>query len=342
MAINQKIKKKISFGLQVKFLQRFTELIENGFAIVDALEIMETFIDPSIVGIMKQGCIEGKSFSSILEDLGFAVQIVYIIKASEQHHALVRGLIRGKDYSQNYFKNRSEMAKKMRYPLFLFGTVILVLTIVSIFFIPRLGEFYTTFGIDQDQMAIGGIITILLVALFSLTSFVVTVLVILKCQHVGFQLWLRKRIFKLPFVKKLTTRLFSYYFAAQIEMFIGCGLSFKESIVTIQQFDTLPLVKLIAKEIEQDAVAGDSVEMVFRNKDCFTPYFRLIAMHALRIGKLDQELKTFVAMELSSLNAGITGLIKVVQGGLLALVGILIALLYLSILQPVFDLITII
>jgi len=104
----------------------------------------------------------------------------------------------------------------------------------------------------------------------------------------------------------------------------------------------LPLVKLIAEEIEQYSFAGESAEMLFRNLDCFTPYFRLIATHSLRIGKLDQELKTFVEMELASLNTSITGLIKGVQGGLLALVGVLIALLYLSILQPVFDLITII
>jgi len=342
MAIYKKIKKKISFQLQVKFLQRFTELVENGFSIVDALEIMETFIDPKIVGLMKEGCAEGKSFSNILEELNFEVQIIYIIRASEQHNALVRGLIRAREYSQNYLKNRNEMTKKMRYPLFLFSTVILVLTGVSIFFLPRLDEFYATFGIENDQLAVGGIITILLVTLFCLTSFVCIVLLILKCQNINFQIWMRKRIFQIPIIKKLTTRLFSYYFATQIEMFIGCGLSFKESISTIQKFDTLPLVKLIAREIEQDSLAGESVEMLFRNKDCFTPYFRLIATHSLRIGKLDQELKTFVEMELKSLNTSITGVIKGIQGGLLALVGTLIALLYLSILQPVFDLITII
>ena len=342
MEIHNKIKKKISLQLQVKFLQRFTELIENGFAIVDALEIMETFIDARIVEIMKLGCSQGKPFSSILEELNFQVQITYIVKASEQHNALVRGLVRAREYSQNYLKNRSEMAKKMRYPLFLFSAVILVLTAISIFFIPRLDEFYMTFGIDNNQMAVGGIITILVITFTTITAFIGTTMLILKCQNVNFQIWLRNRIFKIPGVKKITTRLFSYYFATQIEMFIGCGLTFKDSITTIQKFETLPLVKLIAKEIEMDFEAGESVEMLFRNKDCFTPYFRLIAMHALRIGKLDQELKTFVAMELKSLNASITGIIKGVQGGLLALVGALTALLYLSILQPVFDLITII
>jgi len=333
---------KLPLALQVKFLQRFTELIENGFAIMDALEIMGTLIDTKIVEFMKTGCSEGKPFSSILEDLNFQEQIVYIVKASEQHNALVRGLIRARDYSQNYFKNRTEMAKKMRYPIFLFAIVILVLTVVAIFFLPRLDEFYATFGIDNDQMAIGGIITVLLIILFSLTSLIMLILLILKFQNLNFQIWLRQRIFQLPVINKLTRRLFSYYFATQVEMFIGCGLSFKDSLVTIQEFDTLPLVKLIAKEIERDAIAGESLESLLREMDCFTPYFRLIATHSLRIGKLDEELKMFVMMELASLNSSITGLIKGVQGGLLALVGVLIALLYLSILQPVFDLINII
>ena len=342
MAIHQKLKKKISLQVQVKFLQRFTELVENGFAIIDALEIMETFIDPKIVRAIKQSCTEGKPFSNTLEELNFAMQIIYIIRASEQHNALIRGLMRARDYSLNYQKNRKEMASKMRYPVFLFSTVIVVLTIVSIFFIPRLDEFYTTFGIENDQMAVGGVIAILLAVLFGLSSFVTAILLIVKCRNIHFQMWLRSWIFKIPVVKKLTTRLFSYYFATQIELFIGCGLSFKDTISTIQKFETLPLVKLIAEEIEQYSFAGESVEMLFRNRDCFTPYFRLIATHSLRIGKLDQELKTFVEMELVSLNSSITGLIKGVQGGLLALVGVLIALLYLSILQPVFDLITII
>ena len=342
MEIHNKIKKKIPLQLQVKFLHRFTELVENGFAIVDALEIMGTFIDARIVEFMKLGCSQGRPFSNILEELNFEAQITYIIKASEQHNALIRGLVSAREYSQNYLKNRNDMAKKMRYPLLLFSAVILVLTGVSIFFIPRLDEFYTTFGIDNNQLAVGGIITILVLTFTVMTIFVGVTMLILRCQNINFQIWLRSRIFRVPGIRKITTRLFSYYFATQIEMFIGCGLTFKDSIETIQKFETLPLVKLIAKEIEMDFELGESVEMLFQNKDCFTPYFRLIAMHALRIGKLDQELKTFVTMELKSLNESITGVIKGVQGGLLALVGGLIALLYLSILQPVFDLITII
>jgi len=342
MEISNRIIRRVTLKLQVKFLQRFTELVENGFAIIDALEIMETFIDKRIIGIMRVACEEGRPFSDALEALGFQAQIIYIIRASEAHNALGRGLVRAREFSVNFLKNRDEISKKMRYPLFLFSTVIIVITIVAIFFMPRLGEFYTAFGIENESMTIATIMGLLVTACLILTTLVLLVAFTLKYQNDNFQIFLRQRLFKLPALGKLTTKLFSYYFASQVEMFIGCGLSFKESLMTIQKFDTLPMVKLISWEIERAAENGESIENLFRNMDCFTPYFRLITTHSLRIGKLDHELKSFVAMELANINASISGIIKVVQGSLLALVGILIAMLYMSILQPVFDLITII
>jgi len=342
MEVSNKITRRVTLQLQVKFLQRFTELIENGFAIIDALEIMETFIDKRIIRVMREACEEGRPFSDALAALDFQPQIIYIVKASEEHNALGRGLLRARAFSQNFLKNRNEISKKMRYPLFLFSTVIIVLTVVAIFFMPRLDDFYTAFGIDNESSTITSIMGLLIVVFITLTIIVLTITFMMRSKNNNFQNFLRQRIFGLPALSKLTTRLFSYYFATQVEMFIGCGLSFKESLITIQKFDTLPMVKLIAREIELEASEGESIEKLFRNMDCFTPYFRLIAVHSLRIGKLDQELKSFVTMELANLNSLITSMIKMVQGGLLGLVGVLIALLYLSILQPVFDLITII
>jgi len=342
MENSHKIRRRLSLQLQVKFLQRFTELIENGFAIIDALEIMETFIDKQIIRIMREACEEGRPFSDALERLGFQVQIIYIIRASEEHNALGRGLVRAREFSVNFLKNRNEISNKMRYPVVLFSAVIVTLTVVLIFFLPRLDDFYTVFNIENESTAISNIMGLLITVCLILTTLVLMVTFALRSKNNNFQIFLRQRIFRLPVLGKLTTHLFSYYFASQVEMFIGCGLSFKDSLTTIQQFDTLPLVKLISWEIEREAMAGKSIEDIFREMDCFTPYFRLITTHSLRIGKFDTELKSFVTAELASLNSAITSVIKFVQGGMLTLIGILIALLYMSILQPVFDLITII
>jgi type II secretory pathway component PulF len=345
MEITNRLKrrgKKLPLKIQVKFLRRFTELVENGFAITEALEVMATFMAPSIITHMQEGCADGVPFSDTLEALKFESRIIYIIRANEQHNALVKGLQGARNYSQNYLENRTELTKKLRYPLFLFSMVMIVLVVVFMFFIPRLDGFYATFGIEDDQTAIAGIIAIISIVLVAFSGIFTVVLLILKYDNDKFQRKCRGLIFNAYGLRHLSARLFSYYFATQVEMFISCGLSFKDSIATIRQFETLPLVRVVIKEIEERVENGESIEQIIKECNCFTPYFRLITAHALRIGKLDIELKNFVEAELTNLNLVITSFIKIFQGGFLALAGGLIVMLYLSILQPVFELITII
>lgn len=337
-----KTRKKLPLKTQVKFLRRFTELVENGFAITEALEIMATFMKPSIIAQMQASCASGAPFSEALKRLKFEPRIVYIIRANEQHHALLKGLQGARNYSQNYLKNRTELARKLRYPLFLFSMVILILAVVFLFFIPRLDDFYATFGIEGGHTAMTGIIAMVSLLLLVLSSLLTIGLLILKYDHDKFQTKCRILIFNLYGLRHLAARLFSYYFATQVEMFISCGLSFKDSMATIRDFETLPLVRVVIKEMEESIESGESVEQIIKACHCFTPYFRLITAHALRLGKLDIELKSFVEAELESLNRLITSLIKIFQGSFLALTGGLIVMLYLSILQPVFELITII
>ena len=297
---------------------------------------------PSMITPMQEGCVRGVAFSDTLEALKFESRIIYIIRASEQNNALIKGLQGARNYSQNYLENRTELTKKLRYPLFLFSMVMIVLIVVFMFFIPRLDDFYTTFGIEDDQTAITGIIAIVSSILLAFASIFTLILLILKYDHDEFQRKCRRLIFSIYGVRHLSARMFSYYFATQVEMFVSCGLSFKDSIATIRKFETLPLVRVVIKEIEERIENGESIEHIIKACNCFTPYFRLITAHALRFGKLDVELKTFVDLELVSLNRTITSFIKIFQGGFLALAGGLIIMLYLSILQPVFELITII
>ncbi|MCL2559198.1 MAG: type II secretion system F family protein [Turicibacter sp.] len=334
--------KKLALKTQVKFLQRFTELVENGFAITAALEVMAAFMTPKTMMHMQASCAKGEPFSDALEKLKFESRIVYIVRAGEKNHALVKGLQGARNYSSNYLANRTELAKKLRYPLFLFSMVMVVIAAVFILFIPRLSDFYTTFGIEGDQTMITGVIAIIGTVLFIFLAISLFVLLVLKWDNEKFQLKCRKLLFSVYGVRQLAARIFSYYFATQMEMFISCGLSFKDSMATIRQFETVPLVQVVVKEIEQRIEGGESIEQLIRGCNCFTPYFRLITTHALRIGKLDVELKRFVDAELASLNAVMTSFIKLFQGTFLALTGGLIVMLYLSILQPVFELITII
>ncbi|MTK87471.1 type II secretion protein F, partial [Turicibacter sanguinis] len=107
--------------MQQKFLSRFSQLLENGFSIADALAIMKTLFKKQAVDPMIIACLQGQNFADTLEECHFEHRIIYMIRSSEQAGALLQGLQKAADYSDFHLKNRSDLSKKIRYPLTLFG-----------------------------------------------------------------------------------------------------------------------------------------------------------------------------------------------------------------------------
>ena len=342
MEKSNRLKKYFTLKLQVKFLKRFTQLVENGFSVIDALEVMQTLLDKSVIALMIQACIKGDDFSDTLELMGFEQRIVYIVRAGEGSNALLRGLQAARNYSIHFFENRGELKKKLRYPLFLFAVVILVLASMFIFFIPQLDGFYETFNLDGESTSIHVIIWILGSLLLVTLVLVTFVLLILKFDHPRFQRFIFDWLFCIYGVKFITQKLFSYYFATQVNMFTACGLSLKDSMEMILTFEKLSLIKYMVHDLGTEIEGGKEISEAIRDVDYFTPYFKLIVNHALKVGSLDLELEHFVKTELASLNEAVGTSLKVFQAGFMMLIGVLIIMLYLSILQPIFEMVDII
>ena len=320
--------------MQQRFLQRFTELILNGFSVADALAVMAVLFRPDMVKVMIEGCQKGLYFADTLEHLRFEQRIVYMIRANEQSGTLVKGLAKARDYSQLRLENQAQMQKKLRYPIFLFMMMILVLGGVYLFFIPQLDAFYESFNVGGDQTAINAIVLIIGLILGLVLTLVAFILMVLKLKSQRFKYWL----FHLIGIRSLSQKIFAYYFASQWLMYIECGLSLKESLSTIKRFEKIPLILLIIDEFETCLERGETLEAIIHSSAYFTPYFKMVLGHALKIGCVDSELKQFATSELTYLNALLTTCFKVFQSVFLILIGSMIILLYLSILQPIFDL----
>jgi type II secretory pathway component PulF len=228
------------------------------------------------------------------------------------------------------------MQKKLRYPAFLFITMVAVLIAVYLFFIPQLDSFYDSFNIEGNQDAMNGIIAMIGITLALILALIFFAAYYLKFSKSRFQ-WL----FKFPGTAKLATRLFSYYFAAQWLMFLETGLPLKESLAMIQTFEKIPMIRVLIAEFVGLLDAGEEIETAISTSGYFTPYFKLIMAHALKIGCAKPELVQFVKTELVGLNALVAATFKIFQSIFLLLIGIMIILLYLSILQPVFEMVQI-
>jgi len=332
MAARSKLKKYWTLSAQHKFLERFTQLVENGFSVAEALQVMETVLKAEPLRTMQAFCGQGTPFAATLEASGFESRTVYMIRCNEENGSLLLGLQKASDYSGNYLKNRRELSKKLRYPMFLLGTMFLVIGAIYLFFLPQLDSFYDSFNIEGDTSAIMGIVYVM--GGFLLTVALAAVLLFYILHSRREQLG----IFKL----RISQKLFSYYFASQWQMLLACGLPLKDSLETIINFERTPLIKRAITKLKMQLETGRELEAVIADSPYFTAYFKLLMSHALKIGCAPKELSQFTKVELESLNQLVTGLFKGIQTGFLILIGSMIMLLYLSILQPVFEMVNII
>lgn len=331
-----------TLSLQQKFLTRFSQLLQNGFSISDALHIMATLFKKQAIQPMIDACSHGQHFADTLEQAHFETRIIYMIRCSEQAGALLQGLQKAADYSDFHLKNRSELSKKIRYPLTLFALISLILVAVFTLFMPKIKGFYQSFNLSNNSSLLQGVILIMISTFILLSILTLLIFCILHVQHLSFQTRVKSLLFRIPLIRPLIQKIFSYYFSSQWLIFLNCGLSLKESLNMMIQFETIPFIRLIIEDLHAQFEAGNSLSNTIQSSSYFTPYFKLTMSHALILGNLTSELNHYSASEFKALSAILNNSFKVIQFSFLLLIGIIIILVYLSILQPVFDMMNLI
>lgn len=198
MSTSRQLNRYWKLPTQQKFLSRFSQLLEQGFSIAQALDVMTSLFKKEAIDFMLNCCASGQSFATILEACHFEKRIVYIIRCSEEAGSLLQGLQKSAQYSDYHLQSKHELNKKLRYPASLFALMIVILASVYFFFFPQLDSFYQSFNIEGDQSLLN---SILLFLGFSLIFFVLLgclALILLKWQYQLFQLKMKVILFHCP------------------------------------------------------------------------------------------------------------------------------------------------
>lgn len=333
MLTSHSLKKRWPLREQHRFLHRFSQLIEQGFSLAQALEIMGSLFKKEDIAPFTTHCATGHPFASTLEACHFEKRVIYIVRCGEEAGSLLQGLQKAAEYSDHLIKNKAELSKKLRYPLFLFTLMIGILGIVYLFFFPQLENFYESFHIEGDPTMLNGVLLLLGGLLLFILVGIGGSIFIFKSGHSS----IPRILFHLPFLKKLSQHVFSYYFSSQWLIFLNCGLPLKESLFMMKSFETIPLVRFIIEEFEHALEHGMSLPDLVEKSPYFTPYFKLIMKHALQIAQVHKELTLYSTEEFKRLTQWMNQTFKIIQFTFLALLGLIIVLIYLSLLQPVFQ-----
>ncbi len=322
---------------QAQFLSQYYDLLTHGYPPALSLRLLQSKFKVDALSPIFQACETGQALSEALQSLGFEKRTLYLLQLHEAKNALLLGLEKAHQFLAQHTTVKAEFYKKMIYPAQLFVLTGVGIGGLLVFFMPQLEQFYLSLNLTPNTQYLNAIF-ITLGTLFLLicggVSGLFLTLKLSKPTHL-------KRLYQIytsACCQRVTQTAFSYYYATQWLLFLNCGSSFKETLQTMSQFESIPLIKHSIDSMLRALFEGENLSDVIQSSPLFTSYFKLIVEHGLAVGNLEIALTRYQKEQFTHLNHVMNQLFKGLQFILLLAVGLIIIFIYLSILQPVFDL----
>ena len=133
-------RKKLATAKQKKIITLFNNLFSSGFHLVEIISFLgrSALLEKDYVAQMHQGLSQGKSFSEMMEGLGFSSVIVTQLSLAEVHGNLHLSLGKIEEYLDNLAKVKKKLIEVATYPLILLGFLLLIMLGLRNYLLPQL------------------------------------------------------------------------------------------------------------------------------------------------------------------------------------------------------------
>lgn len=330
------------------FLLKLSALMNSGFTMYNALKFLLEQYD-----VLKQNTKdeaarminEGERLSEILKVLGFGKSIIMQITFAEIHGEMINNLKESSLYLENRRETVSKLIKAIQYPAVLIGIFIIMLIVLNYTVIPQFQSLYTSVGAEAD-----GIVSMLTLLLELLPQAVICMMAgtaaavlliyaIIKYAPVESQLNI---LLKLPLVKFYFVNYHTYRFSREFGYFINNGLEVKEIITLFKNQSLSVYLSYIAALIEDDLNRGDSLSAAVSHIPALDDKLATFISHGELNSDVGKELIIFSEYTLEKIIMRIENLTKRIQPVIFTILGALIVCLYLVIVLPIFQMMSVV
>ncbi|SOC38696.1 competence type IV pilus assembly protein ComGB [Salinicoccus kekensis] len=330
------------------FLLKLSTLMNSGFTMYNALKFLLEQYD-----VLKQGTKEeagrmideGEKLSEILKVLGFGKSIIMQIAFAEIHGEMINNLKESSLYLENRRATVSKLIKAVQYPVVLISIFIVMLVVLNYTVIPQFQSLYISVGAEADGVV--SILTLLLeilpgavmVLLTGVGAIAFLIYVIIKYTPVESQL---KVLLKFPLVKFYVVNYHTYRFSREFGYFINNGLEVKEIITLFKNQSLSVHLSYIASLIENDLNRGDSLSAAVSHIPALDDKLATFISHGELNSEVGKELIIFSEYTLEKIIMKIENLTKRIQPVIFTVLGVLIVCLYLVIVLPIFQMMSVV
>jgi type IV pilus assembly protein PilC len=356
-AISEDTKKKLhmpafrrihSAELAAVFWQ-LTTMVEGGITIVESLDaIAEDLENERLQKILRQMLEKverGKNFSDTMMEYPdvFNKLVCSLVIAGETGGNIAAAFHRVAEYYTDRDRLARKVKKAMAYPAFVFGFVVVVVTIIMTLVIPRFTAMFERFGEGNlpafTQLFIG-VYNILAAdwyyILGAVILFIILSVVLYKNSAVVHSFWSRLFL-RVPLFGKLIKQAFIASFCRTMSNLLRGGVPVLESFDILTEITANDVINKTLKKTRESIVSGTSIFLSMET----TNFFPNMVIKMVRAGEESGSLwKTlnrtadYYEEKVDALIATITSLLEPIM---IIIVGIIVLIVVLALYLPIFQ-----
>lgn len=332
-------------------LNIFTDLytlLAAGIPILEAIESMETDskgAQKKVLHYIRKSINQGIELSKALEKMpkAFDAVSVNLIRSAEAGGTLEQTL---KDLVASTKKEMAfseQLRSTMIYPLFVGGLFLAIVILMLTFVIPRISQVFTSLTVKMPE------ITKILIKssnLFIAHWIVIVTVSILLVTGIVLIVKYNKRFFvrlflKLPLLHQLGTNIDLARFCRSFGLLMSAGVPIVESLSLSEKVVQKKEIIKVIKQMQVDVNAGKSITLAMRGQKSIIPTVMWRSVKTAEVsGTLDTTLQNLTEHFDDQVNESLKILSSLFEPILIVVVGIMVGILMVSIIAPIYNMIS--
>ncbi|SET62026.1 competence protein ComGB [Salinibacillus kushneri] len=335
--------RKITLADQILLTKRLSALLQNGYTLNKALQLIS--LDPKqgiVAKDIQKYLIQGKHIDQIFQELGFSPIICSYLYFSRSTGQLGDSLENGYSLLHQLKQFQDQLKKVMQYPLLVFMFLILLMSGLKFFLLPSLKDLYKGLH-GSGTTIIPQLFTSIefFIHLFFLTCIFVLIITItwiaLKSR---LSTPLKIKIYSItPFFKRIKSLETSFLFSFHFSSLLQSGLSIKHALQVISEQKHLPIMKRYSIQLMKSIYAGQPLHTAIESFPLAEEELGFIFERSIQDGTLEKDLHNYAHLLVETFLEKVSKTITYIQPIFFILFGFIILFIYMSILMPMFGLI---
>lgn len=340
-------KPKMQDKIKLYFYHELSMLLSAG---LDLKKSLETIVDEQnkektkiVFERILKNVIHGMSLSGALEkEEFFSPHEYFTIQIGEETGKLAEVLHQLYVYYDKKIKQRRQVIGALSYPLIVLGVAILAVVFFMTFLIPMFMDIFTRF--NAELPALTQIVVNVSVFLRTYTIFIVlgiiaiVIIFISNRNNNAFQMKLATIILKIPYCNTLIQLIHISRFSQTLALLISSNTPLSRALYLSKQMTTFHYFRSILEQVEQDVLRGDSLYIAMSKHTFFPKRMIYLVKTGEEVNKLDAiflQLHDQYSNELEH-KTSIMG--TILEPLLIIFVGVLVAVILISMYLPMFKL----